>query len=90
MAGGMREILEKEFARLRKASGSVEVHLKSAADEVAMRAIALEKVLSMELAPNAAENAAKNSSDAAVRLSRQLRLVGPLFVVVAGDELSVR
>ena len=54
MAGGMRAALEKEFARLRKASGSVETHLKSAADEIALAALALEEVLSKELPPGAA------------------------------------
>ena len=41
----VRAALEKEFAKLSKASGSVEARLKSAADDVTTRALALEKVL---------------------------------------------
>ncbi len=44
--------LEKEFARLRKASEAVEARLKSVSDEFATRARALEKVVAKEFAPN--------------------------------------
>ncbi len=54
MANEMRSALEKELARLGKASESFEARLKSAANDVAMGALALEKVLAKELPPGAA------------------------------------
>ncbi len=47
-----RAALEKEFAKLSKASESVKARLKSAADDVTIGAMALERVLEKEIAPN--------------------------------------
>ncbi len=44
--------LEKEFARLRKASESAEARLKSVSDDFATRIRAIEKVVEKEFAPN--------------------------------------
>ena len=48
----IRAALEKEFAKLSKASESVEARLKSAADDVTIGALALERVLEKEIVPN--------------------------------------
>ncbi len=48
----IRGVLEKEFAKLRKASEAVEARLKSALDEFATHVRALEKVVGKEFVPN--------------------------------------
>ncbi len=48
----IRATLDKKLAKLSKASESVEAKLKSAADHVTTGALALEKVLAKEIAPN--------------------------------------
>jgi len=48
----IRVALEKEFARLRKASVSAEARLKSVSNDFATRVLAIEKVVEKEFAPN--------------------------------------
>ena len=48
----IRAALEKELAKLSKASEGVEAKFKSAADDVTTRILALEKVLEKKIAPN--------------------------------------
>ena len=48
----IRAAHEKKFAKLSKASESVEARLKSAADDVTIGALALKRVLEKEIAPN--------------------------------------
>ena len=58
----IRVALEKEFARLRKASEAVEARLKSASDEFATHVRALEKVVEKEFAPNVSASRATKMS----------------------------
>ncbi len=48
----IRVALEKEFARLRKASVSAEARLKAVSNDFAIRFLAIEKVVEKEFAPN--------------------------------------
>ncbi len=65
----IRAAHEKEFAKLSKASESVEARLKSATDDVTIGALALKRVLEKEIAPNVS---AKLKVDEGPDLGRQM------------------